>query len=490
MLGARPRMLGATASDVLRAQQAVDGARTLYAAAQGVLAYARAHASGVPAQCTSDVVSQVPTLQAASYWACRAASIVGASCRALPPPISGDAPGTVTESGVGVCLDVPWMQEIGGQVSDAAAAVARARTALLSGEGSGVLTLPTPPIRLFGPHPVRPVLAPQLMGARPAMIGDFWDDTWSFVQKLGGDVLAIANVLGFVGVNVQLTLFLNALAGTSPSPATLWSALSEDYTNLIRDQKLASSIETDGDFTKAWNIATDNGKNVGSLNALLQNPPPQPQPSNVTATGRLTIVNGKVAPETVPFDDQAVLAASLSDQMDPRDGAQQLYDHGFYLEGDQAYGHWRAELWGSPVGATVLSGTVQATGKPTLMYAVVDELRSAAADPQVQASWSSHNWGDAQSFLNGLADDLKKKADAQADQIVKSASPPPKSAATSVGTVLLVGTGATIAAGLGTAVAVAYLRHTTTRRVLEGAWQSTKSGVGRAVARTKRLAHR
>ncbi len=84
------------------------------------------------------------------------------------------------------------------------------------------------------------------------------------LKGLAADLAAVGTAFGIVGLG-QFVYLLNALAGNG-SPQVLASSLKQDWVNLQADEGMAEAVK-DGDWQKAWDRATDNGKHLAAFAA-------------------------------------------------------------------------------------------------------------------------------------------------------------------------------------------------------------------------------
>ena len=105
--------------------------------------------------------------------------------------------------------------------------------------------------------------------------------TWApALQDAANALQIVAAAFGLAGAS-QLVYTLHAVAGHG-SPSELESALKSDWQNFQMSGGLAQAVET-GDWKKAWDVVTTNGKELGELQHAFS---PGAAPD---ASGRLTI---------------------------------------------------------------------------------------------------------------------------------------------------------------------------------------------------------
>jgi hypothetical protein len=206
-----------------------------------------------------------------------------------------------------------------------------------------------------------------------------------------------------------------------------------------------------------YNWATDNGLNPFSS---CPNPPPKPSPDT-------------------SFDAAGVLAAVQSGARDGRGGAQDLYDHGYYAEGDQAMALWRSQLATSPVGIAVQAIFGQASNNPAALTATANALSQAASDPVVRATWASHGWGDPHATIDGVVQDMKSHAMAILKARAK-ATAPTKATSPTMSTATKVGALAAGAAAASIGV-YAWLHHMAYKQAASIVWKNTGGRMFRAL---------
>lgn len=266
-----------------------------------------------------------------------------------------------------------WGNDVTQAAQSVAAAASAAAQWVAKGAAAGSLGL-----FIAGP-------AGELVGAALSAIDDLTGG------NLSQSAIDLANMMGISQVNVVYTFWTDASKGQVDFHA-LAGALAQDYAN---DKKALGAVDAllDGDYTKTWNILTDNGALWGQLSAYEQGLIPQPSAN----------------PQ---FDIVALGKQQQAGTIDDQDAAAQAFAHGYYLQGYAWLGQYRAGLASSPLGGTLAAGKAKASGDPATMLLQAKSLRFEATNPNVVATWKTHLWGSPSSTFLPLAADLTSTANA------------------------------------------------------------------------------
>ena len=273
------------------------------------------------------------------------------------------------------------------------------------------------------------------------------------------------------------------------NPQQLWSALGQDYATFCADKVIATQVPAalaDGDYTKAWNIATNNGTSADALatwftsqgqywtNQTDANGNPLPPPSQPSA-------NPAVATQAA----EIVSLVQSGQYPDPRAGAQFLYDNGYYASGDLVLQLWQASLVSSPLGAVGSALIAQSSGDPVKMLDCVANLQTEAADPSVIATWSTNQWGVPSVSFAPLVTQLGSDAQAAVAAQVAANAPPTSGSVARTAGLLALGVPTTFGAAVGIASLVTGVAPKVVAVKWGGAIAHALSG---AVGQVKRLA--
>lgn len=214
-------------------------------------------------------------------------------------------------------------------------------------------------------------LAPVLGGALGAWTAanlEHGQGTW--IDRLTDEGKILCAILGWTGGDLCMTALAQAIDGHGDT-AALWDALKSDWDNAVNRLDAAESL-MGGDYTKAWNLVTNEGENAAAYfghwpSATDAPPQPWPDPS---------------------FDIVALSSSMNAGTTTARDASETAADHGYYAQAAVWRDIARRQLAASPLAALLQAASAKASGDRALMLRIAAELRAAASDSSVASTWS------------------------------------------------------------------------------------------------------